>query len=208
MQARQECYYSYINPKPTAPQQPQQPTPGDSGFDISNLLKIIQGVSGQTQPAPPPQPAQTGGMPDLERTINMFRQQPPQSQAPPPPPIPSSQPQGLDFNAILNVMKQMQTPPVFPQQSQPAMPPNLGAMFAPFGGQNQQAGAPFQQQGYDYEDPERKRGREGGFYDDHPNSEWSRSKRTRVGASEPKPVSTLSWQPLYDQQSPNISETV
>jgi hypothetical protein len=132
-------------------------------------------------------------MPDLERTINMFRQQQPQPQAAPPPQISTPQPQGLDFNAILNVMKQMQTPPAFPQQT-PAMAPNLGAMFAQFGGQNQHAGAPFQQHGHDYDDSERKRGREGGYYDDHPNSDWSRSKRTRVGANEPKPVSTLTTQ--------------
>ncbi|KAJ5793520.1 hypothetical protein N7457_000119 [Penicillium paradoxum] len=186
VKARQERYYSYINPKPAAPQQTQQPTPGDSGFDISNLLKIIQGVPGQAQAVPPPQSTQPAAMPDLERTINMFRQQP-QSQAPPPPPIPTSQPQGIDFNAILNVMKHMQTPPAFPQQSQSPMPPNLGAMFAPFGAHNPLVGAPFQQQGYDYEDAERKRGRDGAYYDDNPNSEWSRSKRTRVGANDPKP---------------------
>jgi hypothetical protein len=184
-----------MNPKPAPTQQPQQPTPGDSGFDISNLLKIIQGVPGQVQPVPPIQATQPGVMPDLERTINMFRQQQPQSQIPPTPPVPTSQPQGLDFNAILNVMKQMQTPAAYsqPQQSHPAMAPNLGAMFAQFGGQNQQAGAlPFQQHGHDYEDPERKRGREGGYYDDQSNSEsWSRSKRTRVGTNEAKPVSTL-----------------
>ncbi|KAF7529075.1 hypothetical protein PCG10_008845 [Penicillium crustosum] len=193
VKVRQERYYSYMNPKPAAPQQiqqPQQPTPGDSGFDISNLLKIIQGVPGQAQPIPPPQATQPGVMPDLERTINMFRQQQPQSQVAPAPPVPTPQPQGLDFNAILNVMKQMQAPTAYsqPQQPQSAMAPNLGAMFAQFGGQNQQAGAlPFQQHGYDYEDPERKRGREG-YYDDQSNSDsWSRSKRTRVGTNEAKP---------------------
>ncbi|KAJ5480559.1 Zinc fingerCCCH-type [Penicillium desertorum] len=197
VKARQERYYSYVNPKPATPQPLQQPTTGNSGFDISNLLKIIQGVPGQAQPIPPPQPTPPGGMPDLERTINMFRQQQPQAQVPqipqvpPTPPVPTPQPQGLDFNAILNVMKQMQGPAAYtqPQQSQPAMAPNLGAMFAQFGGQNQQLGSlPFQQQGHDYEDPERKRGREGGYYDDQSNSDsWSRSKRTRVGTNEPKP---------------------
>ncbi|CAI7624957.1 unnamed protein product [Penicillium glandicola] len=191
VKARQERYYSYMNPKPAAPQQPQQPTPADSGFDISNLLKIIQGVPGQAQPIPQPQVTQPGAMPDLERTINMFRQQQPQSHVPAPLPVPTSQPQAVDFNAILNVMKQMQAPPAYsqPQQSQSAMAPNLGAMFAQFGGQHQQAGAfPFQQQGHEYEDPERKRGREGGYYDEQSNSDsWSRSKRTRVGASEAKP---------------------
>lgn len=196
VKVRQERYYSYMNPKPAAPQQtqqPQQPIPGDSGFDISNLLKIIQGVPGQAQPIPPPQATQPGVMPDLERTINMFRQQQPQSQVAPAPPIPTPQiptpqPQGLDFNAILNVMKQMQAPPAYSQQSQSAMAPNLGAMFAQFSGQTQQPGAlPFQPHGHDYEDPERKRGREG-YYDDQSNPEsWSRSKRTRVGTNEAKP---------------------
>lgn len=147
------------------------------------------------QPIPPPQATQPGSMPDLERTINMFRQQQPQSQITPAAPMLTPQPQGLDFNAILNVMKQMQAPVTYsqPQQSQSAMAPNLGAMFAQFGGQNQQTGAfPFQQQGHEYEDPERKRGREGGYHDDQSNSDsWSRSKRTRVGANEAKPVSTL-----------------
>ncbi|KAG0153538.1 hypothetical protein PDIDSM_2192 [Penicillium digitatum] len=194
VKARQERYYSYINPKPAAPQQSQQlqqPPPGDSGFDITKKLKIIQGVPGQVQPIPPPQATQPGSMPDLERTINMFRQQQPQSQITPAAPMLTPQPQGLDFNAILNVMKQMQAPVTYsqPQQSQSAMAPNLGAMFAQFGGQNQQTGAfPFQQQGHEYEDPERKRGREGGYHDDQSNSDsWSRSKRTRVGANEAKP---------------------
>ncbi|KAF9251804.1 hypothetical protein DTO006G1_2591 [Penicillium roqueforti] len=193
VKVRQERYYSYMNPKPTTPQptqQPQRPTPGDSGFDISNLLKIIQGVPGQAQPIPAPQATQPGGMPDLERTISMFRQQQPQPQVPPAPPVPIPQPQGLDFNAILNVMKQMQAPPAYsqPQQSQSAMAPNLGAMFAQFGGQNQNGALPFRQQGHDYEDPERKRGREGGYYDDNSNPEsWSRSKRTKFGANEAKP---------------------
>ncbi|KAJ5561323.1 Zinc finger CCCH-type [Penicillium sp. DV-2018c] len=187
VKARQERYYAYVNPKPATPIQTQQPAPGN--MDISNLLKLIQTVPGQAQPQPipPPPVTQPGPLPDLERTINMFRQQP-QPQAPQPPQIPISQPQGLDFNAILNVMKQMQTPAAFPQQT-PAMAPNLGAMFAQFGGQNQNqhASVPFQRQGYDYEDPERKRGREGGYYDENPSSEWSRSKRTKVGANEPKP---------------------
>lgn len=208
MQVRQERYYSYINPKPAAPQQTQQPTPGNNGFDISNLLKIIQGVPGQVQPIPPPQATQPAAAPDLERTINIFRQQQPQSQTPQPPPIPISQPQGIDFNAILNAMKQMQTPAAFPQQPQPAMAPNLGAMFAQYGGQSQHAGAAFQQQGHEYDDAERKRSREAGYYDDHPNSEWARSKRTRVGANEPKPVSNLISSAAQKQQIANIFGTV
>jgi hypothetical protein len=192
VKARQERYYSYLNPKPAVTQQPQQPNPADNGFDISNLLKIIQGVPGQPQPVP--QQVTQPVAPDLEQTLNMFRQQQPQPQmpvAPIPqaPPIATPQPQGIDFNAILNVMKQMQSPAAFsqPQQAQSALAPNLGAMFSQFGGQSQQPAAPYHQQNYDYEDPERKRVRDGGHYDEF-DPGWSRSKRTKA---TDKPVSTL-----------------
>lgn len=195
VKARQDRYYAYTNPKPTVPQQPQQPNAAGNGIDISNLLKIIQGGAANQPPAPPPsQPAQ----PDLEKTINMFRQQQPQAQpqmpvAPIPQaaPVAAPQPQGIDFNAILNVMKQMQGPAAFtqPPQFPQGMAPNLGAMFSQFGGQNQQHAAPhFPQQNYDYDDPERKRGRDGAHYDDF-DPTWSRSKRTK---STDKPVSTMS----------------
>ncbi|KAJ5329938.1 Zinc finger CCCH-type [Penicillium brevicompactum] len=184
VKARQERYYAFINPKPATPQQPQQPNAAGNGIDITNLLKIIQGGAAGQPPAPPPppQPAQ----PDLEKTINMFRQQQPQAppQMPTIPqaaPVAAPQPQGIDFNAILNVMKQMQGPAAFtqPQQFPPAMAPNLGAMFSQFNGQNQQHAAPhYPQQNYDYDDPERKRGRDNGHYDDF-DPAWSRSKRTK-----------------------------
>lgn len=198
VKTRQERYYAYVNPKPVIAQQPNS---ADSGVDIANLLKIIQGgVAGQ-QPAPPP-PQQTD-QPDLEKTISMFRQQQPQHQVQMPvAPIPQTaqtaqtapaatpQAQGIDFNAILNVMKQMQGSAAFPQpqQSQPAMAPNFGNMFAQLSGQNQQsAPSQFSQQSYGYEDPERKRARDGGQYEEFDPS-WSRSKRTR---STDKPVRTL-----------------
>ena len=196
VKARQEHYYAYLNPKPAVTQQPQQPNTADNGFDISNLLKIIQGVPGQQ--SVPQQATQPGAGPSLEQTLNMFRQQQPQPQAqmpvapvPQAPPVSAPQPQGIDFNAILNVMKQMQTPAAFsqPQQSQPVMAPNLGAMFSQFGGQHQQpAAAQYQHQNYDYEDPERKRARDNGHYDEF-DPGWSRSKRTKP---TDKPVSTLS----------------
>jgi hypothetical protein len=187
VKARQERYYSYLNPKPAVTQQPQQPSPADPGFDISNLLKIIQGVPGQPQLAPQP-PIQPGA-PDLQQTLNMFQQQQSQPQMPVAPvpqtfPI-AAQPQGIDFNAILNVMKQMQTPAAFPQtQTPPGMAPNLGAMVSQFGGQNQQPAAPYYQQNHDYDDPERKRARDGHYDEFDPG--WSRSKRTKA---TDKPVS-------------------
>ncbi|KAJ6058141.1 uncharacterized protein N7446_007724 [Penicillium canescens] len=172
IKAREERYYSYINPKPAAAQQPQQPNPTGPGYDISNLLNIIQNVSGQAQATPPPA-TQPGAILGVEQTINMFRQQQQlQPQVPVVPQVPAAVPQTIDFNTIMHVMKQMQ--PAFPQtQSQPAMAPNLGAMFSQFGGQ-------FQPQGHDYDDPERKRGRETPQHDGDFDPQWSRSKRTRV----------------------------
>jgi hypothetical protein len=187
VKARQERYYSYLNPKPAVTQQPQQSDPAGNGFDIANLLKIIQG--GQPQPITQQAPQHSTG-PSLEQTLNMFHQQQYQPQPiPPAPPVSAPQPQGIDFNAILNVMKQMQTPAAFPQtQPQPGMAPNLGAMFSQFAGQNQQPTAPqYQHQNYEYEDPERKRARDGGHHDEF-DPGWSRSKRTRP---TDKPVSKL-----------------
>lgn len=207
-QARQERYLAYANPKPVvvAPQtqvQPQANTAG-GGFDISNLLKLIQTGTQQQQqqstPPPPPvqQAASQAPVSDLERTINMFRQQqapqlPQVPQVPPVPQIPANQPppSGVDFQGILNVMKQMQQPTVVPQpqQTQSALAPNLGAIFSQFTGQNQQDAAPqTSQQAYTYEDPERKRMREGGPSENQYDSgSYTRQKRTK--ANDAKPVS-------------------
>jgi hypothetical protein len=69
-------------------------------------------------------------------------------------------------------------------QPQPQMQPNLGAIFSQFaGGQTQQAGPSNQS----YEDPERKRVRDSGHYDDPYDNQWSRGKRTK--GNDPKPVS-------------------
>jgi hypothetical protein len=129
---------------------------------------------------------QPGVMPGFEQTVNMFvqqQQQQPMPQMPIVPQMPAAGPQGVDFNQLFNVMKQLQ-----PQgQSQPAMAPNLGAIFSPFGGQ-------FQPQGQDYDDPERKRGREAQPHDGDFDPQWNRSKRTRV---TDKPVSRL--QPYFDE---------
>ena len=196
IKARQERYWSYVNPKPAAPAEaPAQPNPAAGGnFDISNLLKMIQ-TGQQPQSTPPPQP-QPAPISDLERTISMFRQQQTQPPVQQPPQIPISQaaPQapaagGVDFTQILNVMKQLQNPAAGfpqPQQTQPNVAPNLGAMFSQFAGQNQQSGPP--QQILDtYEDPERKRMREGNQYDD----QWSRQKRTKGSDAKPYKVNLV-----------------
>jgi hypothetical protein len=132
-------------------------------------------------------------MSDLERTISMFRQQQPQSQpqVPQVPQLPITQPPampgGVNFQQLMSVMQQFQQGTGFPQQqpvqSQPQMQPNLGAMFSQFAGQNQQAGPSTQS----YDDPERKRVRDSGQYDDPYDNQWSRGKRTK--ANDSKPVS-------------------
>ncbi|KAJ5749300.1 uncharacterized protein N7511_010996 [Penicillium nucicola] len=171
VKAREERYYSYINPKPVATQPPQQANPAAPGHDFSNLFNIIQSVSGQAQPTPPVA-APPVAMPGYEQAVNMFVQQQqhqhqPQPQMPVLPQMPAGGLQGVDFNQILNVMKQFT-----PQgQSQPGMAPNLGAMFPPFGGQFPP--------GNDYDD-ERKRGRDAPQHDGEFDTQWSRSKRTRV----------------------------
>lgn len=127
-------------------------------------------------------------MSDLERTINMFRQQ--QNPQPPPmPQVPATQApaQTPDFQNILNVMRQMQPQaPQQPQQTQAAMAPNLGAILSQLSGQNQQGG-PLSQQFANYEDPDRKRMRESQYENQYDN-QWARGKRTK--ANDAKPVST------------------
>lgn len=192
-QGRQERYFAFTNSTPQVPATAaagatQQTNTSGGGIDISNLLKIIQSGQAQPQATPPsaPQAPAQAPMSDLERTINMFRQQ---SQAPAQQPaqMPVAQPVppvagggGIDFSQILNVVKQLQNPAASqPQQAQPNMVPNLGAMFSQMAGQNQQPGT---QQGYDsYEDSERKRMRE-----DRPHEQqYVRSKRTK--SNDPKP---------------------
>ncbi|KAJ5930126.1 Zinc finger CCCH-type [Penicillium verhagenii] len=194
IKVRQERYFSYMNPKPAPPPQalPQpQANQATGAFDISNILKLIQ-TGTQQQSTPPPQSMQQPAAPmsDLERTINMFRQQQPQAPQIPQVPVPQPPATGVDFQNILNVMKQLQ-PGTFtqpqPQQTQPAMmAPDFGAMFAHFGGQNQQSAPPqYMQPANSYEDPERKRMREDVPPDGQYDPAWSRQKRTK--ASDPKP---------------------
>lgn len=141
-QARQARYYAAMNPQTTVPPQPAPPT---GPIDIANLLKIIQKAPQQQQPTPPPQPVQQSPFADLERTINMFRQQQGQPPLPQFPQLPVSQPppsQGIDFQkilAVINAQKQMQQN-AFPQppQSQPSIPPNLAAIISQLTSQNQQ----------------------------------------------------------------------
>ncbi|KAJ5111518.1 hypothetical protein N7532_002053 [Penicillium argentinense] len=195
VKARQERYYAHVNPKLTvAPAPLSQPATAPGGFDISNLLKLINpALQQQQQSTPPPQPQPTppqAPASELERTIGKFRQQQSQTQPPPPPPAPVSQPtatQEIDFQKIFNVMQQMQGS-TFPQapQSQAGMAPNLGAMFGQqFGGQNQMPNHN-SSYGQSYEDPERKRIRE-----TSQSEEWSRQKRTKAGGPMPYKVGVV-----------------
>ncbi|KAJ5623468.1 hypothetical protein N7490_012073 [Penicillium lividum] len=186
VKARQERYFSYMNPKPPQSEPQPQANQAAAGFDISNILKLIH-TGTQQQSTPPPQPVQQPAAPmsDLERTINMFRQQQPLPV--PQVPIPQAPAANLDFQGILNVMKQLQ-PGTFtqPQQTPPPVAPNFGAMFAAFGGQNQQSGPQqLSQPSNSSEDPERKRMREDGSGDGQYDPSWSRQKRTK--SNEPKP---------------------
>ncbi|KJK63228.1 hypothetical protein P875_00033939 [Aspergillus parasiticus SU-1] len=199
VKARQERYFSAVNPQPT-PAQPQ-PSAQSNQFDISNLLKIIQNAPQQQQstpPPPPPPPVTQAPMSDLERTISMFRQQqqPPQPQQPQPqaqqfqmPQVPAAPQapttQGLDFQkilAVLNAQKQMQQPPpVIPpvQPSQPAIASNLAAFISQFAGANQQsAPSPAQMPGQ-FDDLERKRMREGPGFDGSEDDRYSYFKRNK-----------------------------
>ncbi|KAH8424351.1 uncharacterized protein LDX57_002102 [Aspergillus melleus] len=217
VKARQERYYSMINPKPAPPVQPSAQNNNNNNnnngqFDISNLLKIIQNAPQQQQstpPPPPPQLAPQAPMSDLERTISMFRQQQaqpaqaPVMQMPQFPPV--SQPpatQGLDFQkilAVINAQKQMQQPPVMPQpppqpqpqQSQPNIAPNLAAIISQIANPNQQATPNFSQQQSNYEDPDRKRMREGNGYDGHDDDRYGHPKRGRPGPGKRHPKAGL-----------------
>ncbi|KAE8400522.1 hypothetical protein BDV37DRAFT_286528 [Aspergillus pseudonomiae] len=195
VKVRQERYFSAINPQPT-PAQPQ-PSAQSSQFDISNLLKIIQNAPQQQQstpPPPPPPPVTQAPMSDLERTISMFRQQ----QAPQPsaqqlqvPQFPAATQapatQGLDFQkilAVLNAQKQMQQPPPPPvmppvQPSQPAIAPNLAAFISQFTGGNQQSGPNPSQMPGQFDDPERKRMREGPGFDGSEDDRYGYFKRNK-----------------------------
>ncbi|KAJ5886940.1 uncharacterized protein N7473_009614 [Penicillium subrubescens] len=208
VKARQERYFDYVNPKPaaataaaaavtvSAPVPAPAAAVGNPGFDISSLLQIIKAGTPQQQPAPPPV-AQQAPMSDLERTISMFRQQQGQPQVPLVPQIPQlpiaqppAVPGGVDFQQLMSVMQQFQQGTGFaqqqPVQSQPQMQPNLGAMFSQFAGQNQQAGPSNSTQSY--EDPERKRVRDSGHYDDPYDNQWSRGKRTKANDLKPYKV--------------------
>lgn len=162
----------------------------------------------QPQSAPPPQPAQPAPLSDLERTINIFRQQQGQSLvAPPLTHIPVSQPsttQGVDLQkilAVINAQKQIQQPNGFQQsqQSQSTVTPNLAAFISQFGSKNQpslqsqsQTTSQPQQQQQIYEDPERKRMRETGGYD-VTDDRYNPTKRSKT-SGDPKQKKHVSGQ--------------
>lgn len=204
IKAREARYFAAINPQPAAA---PQPAPSTSPLDVTNLLKILQMApqqqqqqqSAQPQSTPPPQPAQQAPVSDLERTINMFRQQQGQPLVAPPL-LPVSQPststaQGVDLQkllAVINAQKQIQQPNGFQQshQSQPSITPNLAAFISQFGNKNQsQPSSQTQQQqlqGQIYEDPERKRMRETtGVYDGTTDDRFNQTKRSKTNG-DPK----------------------
>lgn len=125
-------------------------------------------------------------MSDLERTVNMFRQQqqPAQPQVPQYPPAQAPAGQGFDLQRILgaiNTQNQMQQPLAMPQPpSQPAVAPNVAAIVSQFANQGQQSGANQQQQlGPFHEDPERKRMREQADYDEPYEDHFTTAKRAK-----------------------------
>lgn len=212
VKARQARYFAMVNPQPTPAPQPSAPTsiPPSGGLDISNLLKIIQNAPQQQRPTPPPQNVQPAPLSDLEKTINLFRQQqgqPPLNQFPqfPAAQPPVSQPpasQDIDLQkilAVINAQKQLQQPPTLPQNppAQPAIPANLAAIISQFSNPAQQnfQAQPQQSSASYYEDPERKRMREGnGSYDGPSDDRYSQQKRPKmyVDPKQKKHVSTVS----------------
>lgn len=204
VKARQERYFAYVNPKPAPAVQPAaQPTAPTNQFDISNLLKIIQSATQQqqpqmpTQPLPTQQPASQAPTSDLERTVNMFRQQQAPAPLPQMPQFPMPQPpatQGMDFGnifSIMNAQNQMQPPPIFPPapQSQPGIAPNLAAIISQLSNQNQGSNPSSQV----YEDPERKRMRETSGFDGAGDDKFNAAKRNRPNGPHKKHVSNMSY---------------
>ncbi|PYH48619.1 uncharacterized protein BP01DRAFT_371548 [Aspergillus saccharolyticus JOP 1030-1] len=204
VKARQSRYFAAMKPQAPPAPTPAPATNGQAPFDISNLLKIIQSAPQQPKSTPPPQvQPSTAPMSDLERTFSMFRQAQPQPTSQPPilqmPQFPAApQPaagQGIDLQnilAIMNAQKQMQPAVTAPQvpPAQPAIAPNLAAIFSQISGQNQpNAGNAPQQPGH-FEDPERKRLRESGGYDGADDDRYGYSKRNKynndLGKKHPK----------------------
>lgn len=198
VKARQARYFAMVNPQPALPPQPSVPVPAPAapggGLDISNLLKIIQNAP-QQRPTPPPQPVQQAPLSDLEKTINLFRQQQGQPPLPQLPQFPIAQPPvsqppaSQDINlqkilAVINAQKQLQQPPALPQNQppQPAMPSNLAAIISQFTNPAQQGfqAQPQQSSNQHYEDPERKRMREGLGYDGPSDDRYSQQKRPKM----------------------------
>ncbi|KAL4762427.1 uncharacterized protein BDW70DRAFT_27480 [Aspergillus foveolatus] len=192
---RQERYYAMIRPQP--PLQ-SQPSTQNNQF-VFNLLKSIQNP-GQQQSTPPPQVTQPAQAPafNLEQTINMLRQQNPQPQ-PQVPQVPQTpQPPAIDQRllAMLYGQQPQQTqlqpqaqaqPPAQPQPG--VIPPYLAAIIAQFGNQNQTqnqqpAATEAPQTSSHYENPDRKRMRETGGYDD--DDKWKRNRMNAPNKKHPK----------------------
>ncbi|KAL4796281.1 hypothetical protein BDV19DRAFT_84542 [Aspergillus venezuelensis] len=197
VKARQERYYAMIGPQPQQPPQAQA-QPNAQNNLVFNLLKSIQNPV-QQQSTPPPQasqPAQTPAF-NLEQTISMLRQQQPQTQPQSQPQVPQI-PQPPMINPQLLAMlygQQQPQPQPQPQTSTPpqqaGIPPHLAAIISQFSNQNQNqqgGGTPPQTQAQSsglYEDPERKRMREGGGgYDSE--ERWKRNRNNAPNKKHPK----------------------
>ncbi|RDW67357.1 uncharacterized protein DSM5745_09223 [Aspergillus mulundensis] len=182
---RQQKYYAMIRPQPAPQSQPNS---------IFDLLKSIQNP-GQQQSTPPPQAPQPAQAPafNLEQTINMLSQQPQVPQAPQIPQQPVIDQRLLSMFYGQQPQQTQPQPQPQPQihQAQPgAIAPNLLAILSQFSNQNQNQNqqtppvseAP-QTSGH-YENPERKRMREAGGFDD--DDKWRRNRMNAPNKKHPK----------------------
>ncbi|WEW60221.1 hypothetical protein PRK78_005706 [Emydomyces testavorans] len=184
-------------PPPAAPQ--AQPA---AQVDISTLLKVLQQNQMTSIQPRQQQPQPLSNLPDLEKIFNQFRDpnQTPsvQQTSQLPQAAPASAAQGLDWQKLLNVMtlqKHMQQAPSFPQV-QATQGPDLAAVLAQLSnpgtqqGQPQQMNEPFgfgQQSSAPYENPERKRYRESGGWQDGDDGDYGGNKRPRANGDSGKP---------------------
>ncbi|EEP81252.1 predicted protein [Uncinocarpus reesii 1704] len=169
-------------------------------MDITSLLKVLQQnpLSQSQTPQQLPQPQSNTS--DLERIFNQFREpnQTPLQQASQVPQMNTAPTApGLDWQKLLNVVtlqKQMQQAPSFPQ-IQATQGPDLAAVLAqlnPGGqqGQQQQMAQPleFSQQSVatPYENPERKRYREGAESHEGDDISYGYNKRFKANGESGK----------------------
>lgn len=153
---------------------------------MSNVTDFLKAMAPQQQaPTPPPQHMSQEPMGDVERAISMFQQQQQQLQMQQ---FPQFAPQmsgapGVDIRQILetiNNQKQPQQPTPFQQPVQPpSIPANLASIVSQFKGSQPSGGGQYQQPSPFHEDPERKRMRETGGYDDSYDDRFNAAKRKK-----------------------------